>query len=245
MKKILCAALLLIPTLIQAEIIRINVTAQVTELRDAKGTFDNVGDFDNFELGLNVGDEISATLLIQLNDFYSRTSDAGGFAQSEPTMYWLESQSGASFDDYEAGVTLGNKSFNSADSSLYNGFPGYSLTTLMNNMHFCDLCEPKSDTVWFSSSVISPDYKNIFNSVSMFDSMPFCKSHAKNYIDLDWEIFLEVDCTPDNEKASVELYENKLLDYKKGELGYIKTAYRESNGEIITTLSYFKEKKGS
>jgi hypothetical protein len=87
----------------------------------------------------------------------------------------------------------------------------------------------------------------VFNEINIIelDSMPFCKSHAKNFIDLDWEIFLEVDCTPDNEKASVELYESKLLDYKKGELGYIKTAYTESNGEIITTLSYFKEKKGS
>jgi hypothetical protein len=72
--------------------------------------------------------------------------------------------------------------------------------------------------------------------------MPLCRTHAKNYIDSQWAIVEQVDCTPDNEKASVELYEKKLLDYKKGELGFIRTAYRESNGEIITTLSYYKIK---
>jgi len=77
------------------------------------------------------------------------------------------------------------------------------------------------------------------------DDMPLCKAHAEDYIDSNWEICTQVDCTPDNEKASVELYENKLLDYKKGELGFIKTAYRETHGEIITTLSYYKVKKGS
>ena len=87
----------------------------------------------------------------------------------------------------------------------------------------------------------------VFNEIHIveIEDMPFCRTHAKDYIESEWEIVNQVDCTPDNEKASVELYENKLLDYKKGELGFIKTAYRESNGEIITTLSYYKVKKGS
>jgi hypothetical protein len=84
----------------------------------------------------------------------------------------------------------------------------------------------------------------VFDEIHIIEieDMPFCKTHAKDYIDSNWEIVAQVDCTPDNEKASVELYENKLLDYKNGELGFIKTAYRESHGEIITTLSYYKVK---
>ena len=87
----------------------------------------------------------------------------------------------------------------------------------------------------------------VFNEINIIeiDDMPFCKIHAKKYIDGKWEIVETVDCTPDNEKKSVELYENKLLEYKKGELGYLKTSYRESDGVIITTLSYYKQKQGN
>ena len=87
----------------------------------------------------------------------------------------------------------------------------------------------------------------VFDEIHILEieNIPFCKTHAKNFIDNTWEIVEQVDCTPENEKASVDLYKQKLLDYKKGELGYLKTAYRESSGKIITTLSYFKIKKGS
>ena len=75
----------------------------------------------------------------------------------------------------------------------------------------------------------------VFDEIHIIEleDMPFCKTHAKNFIDSEWEIVDQVDCTPNNQKDSVDLYENKLLDYKKGELGFIKTAYRESNTEII------------
>lgn len=75
------------------------------------------------------------------------------------------------------------------------------------------------------------------------ESMPFCKEHAKTYIDNEWKVEDQVDCTPEMQEESVKLYEKKIDDYNKGKFGFIKTNYREDNGQIVTTLTYYTIKK--
>lgn len=109
----------------------------------------------------------------------------------------------------------------------YLAFRFYSKTDNRSSLSECSICNEIFDEIY----------------ILEIEDMPFCKKHAKDFIDKQWVIADQVDCTPENQQESVDLYERKLNDFKNGTQGFIKTTYREESGQIISTLSYFKEKK--
>ena len=95
-----------------------------------------------------------------------------------------------------------------------------------SNLSECSICNEVFDEIY----------------ITEIDDLPLCREHAKSYVDFDWSEFTSVDCTPDKQQASIDLYESKLDDYKKGILGFIKSSYKEIDGEIVTTLVYYTKK---
>ena len=81
------------------------------------------------------------------------------------------------------------------------------------------------------------------SAIIEIEDIPLCTTHAKDYIDSNWFIFKELECTPDNQEKSVSLYEQKLLDYKNGELGFIKSSYIERDNQIVTVMKYYKKRE--
>ncbi len=80
------------------------------------------------------------------------------------------------------------------------------------------------------------------SELQMDETLSFCPEHFKVYNESNWIISKSVECSVGNEKESVELYEQKLKNFQNSQLGFLKTSYKEVNGEIITTLDYYIQK---
>jgi hypothetical protein len=74
------------------------------------------------------------------------------------------------------------------------------------------------------------------------DSLSFCKEHYQLYKNSIWFIAESCECSPGNEEASVVLFNKKISNFKQGTLGFLRSSYKESNGQIITTLDYYQKK---
>ena len=96
-----------------------------------------------------------------------------------------------------------------------------------------------------SSTGICQICDQTFEDTSLFedDGLSFCANHFSHYKNNKWELVETVECSPGNEKDSVLLYEKKQKLYSLGELGFLRSSYKQVNEKIITTLDLYTIKK--
>lgn len=95
-----------------------------------------------------------------------------------------------------------------------------------------------------SSNGICVICDDIFNEATVIedDGLSFCQEHYQVYKNNIWRITDSCECSPGNEEASVLLFNKKVDNFKQGTLGFLRSSYKENNGQIITTLDYYQKK---